>query len=313
MPVNRDAASHRPVHVHLVDGTYELFRHYYAVPKEPNDLGLEIGATRGVITSMIGLLESGATHVGVATDHVIESFRNELWPDYKDGSGIEPELYAQFGILEDALEALGVTVWAMERYEADDALAAAARLAAADETVSQVLICTPDKDLAQCVRGKRVVQVDRRRRATIDEEGVIAKFGVPPRSIPDWLALVGDSADGYPGVPGWGAKSAATVLQRYEKLDAIPSYAASWEVAVRGAQRLADNLRTNREQALLFRHLATLAEDAPVGSNWRDWEWTGPKPGFVEMCERLVAADLPARVVALERRTVGQTDRDAHL
>lgn len=219
--------------IHLVDGTYELFRHYYALPSHLNGDGEEVAATRGVVRSLLSMVRDGATHVAVATDHVVESFRNELWPDYKDGSGIEPDLLAQFEPLEQALRAAGFPVWAMTKYEADDALAAGAAMAAADGRVERVLVCTPDKDLAQCVRGERVVQFDRRKRAVMDESGVVEKFGVGPASIPDYLALVGDSADGFPGLPGWGAKTTATVLARYGHIENIPARAEDWEVKVR--------------------------------------------------------------------------------
>lgn len=250
--------------VHLVDGTYELFRHYFAVPAAQDEDGHEVGAVRGVIDSLRGLVRSGATHVAVATDHVVESFRNELWPGYKTSAGVPPELLAQFPRLETALEAEGFVVWPMVEYEADDALASGAWLASTDPRVEQVLICTPDKDLAQCVRGTRVVQVHRRTRVTLDEDAVVEKFGVPPTSIPDYLALVGDSADGYPGIRGWGGKSAATLLARYGHLEAIPDDPATWEVPVRGAVRLADTLRADRELAMLFRTLATLRTDLPL-------------------------------------------------
>ncbi len=271
--------------VHLVDGTYELFRHFFAVPSHRNQDGEEVGATRGVVASMLGLLGDGATHVGVATDHVIESFRNDLWPGYKDGSGIDPALLAQFPLLEEALAALGLTVWAMVEDEADDALASAAAVAGADERVEEVLICTPDKDLAQCVGG-RVVQFDRRQRLRYDTDGVRAKFGVDPGSIPDYLALVGDSADGFPGLAGWGAKSAATVLAHYRHLEAIPAAAGQWEVSVRNSPRLAATLAAERDLALLFRTLAVLRTDCAVGGV-DDWRWAGPTPEFAEICRRL--------------------------
>jgi 5'-3' exonuclease len=274
--------------VHLVDGTYELFR-YFLSPAGAFDRGAppELRAVRGVVGSVLGMLEDGATHVGVATDHVIESFRNGLWPGYKTGEGIDPVLYAQFQPLEDALAALGVTVWAMVDFEADDALAAAAAMAAADARVAQVVVCTPDKDLAQCVRGDRVVQLDRRTRELRDEEGVRRKFGVGPASIPDWLALVGDSADGFPGLPGWGAVSAAKVLARYGHLEDIPADAAAWDVSVRGAARLAATLAAERERAQLFRVLATLRPDAPIGVDVDGLRWTGPRPAFATWAERL--------------------------
>ncbi|MGD8699103.1 MAG: 5'-3' exonuclease H3TH domain-containing protein [Gemmatimonadales bacterium] len=290
------------VKVHLLDGTYELFRHYYALPSRLNRAGQEVAATRGVLGSVLSLIGAGATHVAVATDHVIESFRNELWPGYKDGSGVEPALLSQFELLEDSLRAMGVTVWPMVDYEADDALAAGAALADRDERVEQVLVCTPDKDLAQCVRGNRVVQFDRRQRLVVDEEGVIAKFGVPPRSIPDYLALVGDAADGYPGLPGWGAKSTATVLARYGQIEGVPRQAIDWEVDVRGAKRLAATLAERYDEALLFRRLATLALEAPVGGSVDDLEWQGPAPKFTAACGALEDDDLTARAAALARR-----------
>jgi len=273
--------------IHLVDGTYELFRHFYS-PATPNpDVPEERRAVHGVLGSILGLIEGGATHVGVATDHVIESFRNELWPGYKTGAGIDPVLRSQFEPLEDALRAMGVVVWPMVEFEADDALAAAALLADRDGRVDQVIICTPDKDLSQCVRTDRVVQFDRRAGEMRNEDGVRAKFGVSPMSIPDWLALVGDSADGFPGLPGWGAKSAAAVLARYGHLEDIPARAMDWDVSVRGAARLAATFGEQREQALLFRTLATLRTDAPVGASVEPLEWTGPDGSF-----QSVAGDL---------------------
>jgi 5'-3' exonuclease len=250
--------------VHLVDGTYELFRHFYALPPARDAQGREIAATRGVVASVRGMLREGATHVAVATDHVIESFRNPLWAGYKTGDGIDPDLFAQFPLLEDALREAGIVVWPMVEFEADDALAAGAALAATDPRVERVYICTPDKDLAQSVRGTRVVQLLRRTRQVVDEAGVIAKFGVPPASIPDYLALVGDAADGYPGLPGWGAKSTAAVLARFGHIDAIPADSHDWHVNVGGAARLAKTLGEQRELALLFRTLATLRTDIPL-------------------------------------------------
>jgi len=287
------------VKVHLVDGTYELFRHYYALPSHVNADGQEVAATRGVVTSLLSLLAGGATHVAVATDHVVESFRNELWPDYKDASGIEPELFSQFGLVEDAVWALGVPVWAMVEYEADDGLAAGAAMAVADERVEQVLICTPDKDLAQCVEGRRVVQFDRRKRQVFDHDAVIEKFGVPPASIPDYLALMGDSTDGFPGLPGWGAKSASTVLARYGHIEEIPARELEWDVPVRGAARLAATLREDKDRALLFRRLATLVREAPVSPTVDELEWTGPTPEFAGMCETLEDSRLVSRAETL--------------
>ncbi len=282
------------VQVHLVDGTYELFRHFFAVPEHRAPDGLEVGATRGVVGSILQLLEEGATHVGVATDHIIESFRNDLWPGYKTGAGVEPTLKAQFPVVEDALRALGVVVWAEVELEADDALASAAAVASADPGVERSVICTPDKDLAQCVHDPQVVQLDRRQGRTLDEAAVRAKFGVEPTSIPDWLALVGDSADGFPGLPGWGAKSAAAVLARYRHLDAIPARPDDWDVNVRGAARLAATLVEQRSQAERFRVLATLRTDAAVGVP-EEWRWRGPTDDLDVWAERLGAPTLPGR------------------
>jgi 5'-3' exonuclease len=286
--------------VHLVDGTYELFR-YFLAPAAAFDRSAPPGlrAVRGVVGSILGMLEGGATHVGVATDHVIESFRNELWPGYKTGEGIDPVLLAQFQPLEEALRSLGVVVWAMVEVEADDAMATAARVAAADPRVEQVLICTPDKDLAQCVRGRRVVQRDRRRGETRDEAGVEQKFGVRPASIPDWLALVGDAADGYPGLPGWGAASASALLARYEHLEGIPERAEDWAVPVRGAARLAATLAEQRDRARLFRTLAMLRADAPIEADVDALRWTGPRADFAGWAERLGTPALHERAAAL--------------
>ena len=278
--------------VHLLDGTYELFRHFYAMPRHADSAGQEAGAIIGVLGSVLGMLEGGTTHLGVATDHVIESFRNDLWAGYKTSAGIEPELLAQFHPLEDTLRALGVTVWAMEEFEADDALAAAARLAAESTAVEQVIICTPDKDLSQCVRGQRVVQFDRRKRELRDERGVVARFGVAPASIPDYLALVGDSADGFPGIPGWGEKASGTVLGRYVHLERIPAKSTEWTVAVRGAARLAAALEENRALALLFRTLATLRTDVPVFDDVAELHWRGPTPRFEAVAKQLGVAGM---------------------
>ena len=289
------------VQVHLVDGTYELFRFYYALPEHVDPEGVDVGAVRGVVRSMLDLLGEGATHLGVATDHIVESFRNELWPGYKTGEGIDPVLFAQFPLLEDALRALGVAVWAEVELEADDALAAAAAVASGDDRVERVLICTPDKDLAQCVRDPRVAQLDRRKGQLYDEAGVWAKFGVEPASIPDWLALVGDSADGFPGLPGWGAKSAAAVLAHYKTIDAIPDRAHDWDVDVRGAMRLAATLAERRADAELFKVLATLRTDAAVGGV-DAWEWQGPTRDFREWADRLGQPALAKRAEALATR-----------
>jgi 5'-3' exonuclease len=287
--------------VHLVDGTYELFRFYYAQPEHLDPDGIDVGAVRGVVRSMLELLGDGATHVGVATDHVIESFRNDLWPGYKTGAGIDPILVTQFPILEDALRALGLTVWAEVEQEADDALAAAASVASQDTRVARVLICTPDKDLAQCVSDPRVAQLDRRKRELYDEAAVRVKFGVPPASIPDWLALVGDSADGFPGLPGWGAKSAAAVLARYQTIEAIPDRALEWDVEVRGATRLAATLAEARADAALFKVLATLRTDADVGTV-DTWEWRGPTKAFAAWAGRLGQPSLAKKADALAQQ-----------
>src|SRR4051812_14046355 len=264
---------HSRMEVHLIDGTYELFRHYYAVPRARDAGGHEVGAVRGVLASVLAMINGGATHVGVATDHIIESFRNRLWPGYKTGEGIEPELWAQFPLLEEALTALGVAVWPMVEFEADDALASASAIAERSREVDRVLICTPDKDLAQCVRGTRVVQLIRRTRTIRDEAGVLEKFGVRPESIPDYLALVGDAADGYPGLPGWGAKSAAAVLARFLHLESIPDDPGTWRVNASGAGALARTLVRERDRAFLFRDLATLRTDIPLFDSIDDLRW----------------------------------------
>ncbi len=276
--------------VDLIDGTYELFRHFYAVPSALDSDGRDVGAVRGVLASLLGMMTVGTTHIGVATDQVIESFRNQLWPGYKTGAGIDPALLAQFPLLEETLSALGIAVWPMVEFEADDALAAAAAAAAADPHVDRVVICTPDKDLAQSVRGKRVVQMDRRARTIRDEAGVVAKFGVPPASIPDYLALVGDSADGFPGLPGWGAKSAAAVLARFHHLEAIPEDWTAWGVNATRPSALAATLARERERVLLFRDLATLRTDIQLFDSVDDLRWTGPKPEFPALAARLDAA-----------------------
>lgn len=284
--------------VHLVDGTYELFRHFFAVPAAADLNGQEIGAVRGVLHSVLSMIERGATHIGVATDHVVESFRNDLYPGYKTSEGVAPELLSQFPILEEALEAMGVVVWAMVYYEADDALAAAAAKAAQDDRVKQVIICTPDKDLSQCVVGTRVVQLDRRRDTLRDEAGVVAKFGVKPESIPDYLAVVGDSADGFPGVAGWGQKGAALALSQYEHLEEIPKDFRDWHPSIRSAQRLATSLFSSWNDALLFRTLATLRLDVPVFDTVEDLRWKGPRPSFEEQCHRMKSPELLSRAVS---------------
>jgi 5'-3' exonuclease len=274
--------------VYLVDGTYELFRHFYALPRARDSDGREVAAVRGVL----GSIRSGVTHIGVATDHVIESFRNELWPGYKTGDGIDPDLFSQFALLEEALTALGITVWPMVELEADDALAAAAQQAQADDRVEKIFVCTPDKDLAQSVRGTRVVQLDRRKNVIRDEAGVVAKFGVPPASIPDYLALVGDAADGYPGIPRWGAKSSAAVLSRYGHIEAIPTEVRELHVAVTSPADLLQSLQANYDDALLFRDLATLRTDVKLFTSVDELRWTGPTPAFEALGTQLDAAKL---------------------
>jgi 5'-3' exonuclease len=290
------------VKVHLVDGTYELFRQHFGSANRRGESGREVGefdATVGVLTSTLQLIEDGATHVGVASDHVIESFRNDLWDGYKTSDGMLPELLHQIPVMEEALVAMGVTTWAMVEWEADDALGAAARVADRDERVEQVLIVTPDKDLGQCVTGRRVVQYDRRKREIIDEDAVREKFGVGPESIPDYLGLVGDTADGFPGLPGWGAKSASRVLARYVHLEEIPPEASLWEVeGLRGAAKLSKTLQENMELALLFRIIATVDVEVPVGAV-DDWCWAGPTDGFAAVCDRLGVPALAARAAAL--------------
>lgn len=295
--------------VHLLDGTYELFRQHFGASSakaQPADLDVRaaeekdpVAATRGVLFSILTLFEQGVTHLGVATDHVIESFRNEMWPGYKTSAGMPEELLAQFPLLEDALAALGVVVWPMVDLEADDALAAAAATAAADPSVEQVVIMTPDKDLAQCVSGDRVVQFDRRAEVTRDADGVLARFGVRPESIPDWLALVGDSADGFPGLPGWGKQSASTVLAHYPHLEDIPANPRTWDVDVRGRDRLGATLVAGQELAYLFRDLATLRSEAPVLGHVDDLRWQGPRPQLAAMGQRLRAPRLAERAGAL--------------
>jgi len=276
--------------IYLVDGTYELFRHYYAVPSARDIDGREVGAVRGVLRSLLGMLKGGVTHVAVATDHVVESFRNGLWDGYKTSEGVEPDLLAQFPVLEEVLAAAGMVVWPMVEFEADDALAAGAAAAARDSRVERVVICTPDKDLAQCVSGTRIVQLNRRTKAIVDEAGVVQKFGVPPASIPDYLALVGDSADGYPGLKGWGAKSSAAVLAKFRHLEAIPADSKEWFVNAANAGALAATLVREREPALLFRTLATLRTDIALFENVDELRWAGPTPEFDSVAAKLDAA-----------------------
>lgn len=274
--------------VHLIDGTYELFRNYFAVPSAQAPDGREVGAVRGVMASLAAMLrEPEVTHVAVAFDTVIESFRNELFAGYKTGEGMDPVLHQQFELVERAVRALGIPVWSMVEFEADDALAAGAVRYGEDPRVERVLLCTPDKDLAQMVRGDRIVGFDRRKRMVLDEPGVHAKFGVGPASIPDLLALIGDEQDGIPGLPKWGAKSAATVLAHYQHLDAIPDDAAEWSVAVRGAAGLAATLRESRHEAMLYRRLATLRTDVPLAEDLDALRWRGAAAQLPELCAEI--------------------------
>ena len=282
--------------VYLLDGTYELFRHFYAWPTHLNGQGEEVAASQGVLDSVAGMLESGVTHIGVATDHVIESFRNDLWPGYKTSAGVDPRLLSQFTLLEDALQAMGVVVWPMVELEADDAIAGAAASLNKFSEVDRVYICSPDKDFAHCVKNDRVVQLDRRAKHVRNEAGVVEQFGIPPDSIPDYLALVGDTADGYPGLDGWGKRSASAVLGAYGHLEAIPSEAVEWKVRPRSADKLAVTLRQNFKLALLFRDLATLRTREPAVSSPDQVYWRGPGASFGEMCNRLDAIQLLDRV-----------------
>lgn len=287
----------KPMDVYLVDGTYELFRYFFAVPPVQDANGQEVGAVRGVLASILSMIEGGVTHIGVATDHVVESFRNDLYSGYKTSEGVPAELLSQFPILEEALEAMGVLVWPMVEFEADDALASAAAKSARDSRVEQVLICTPDKDLGQSVVGTRVVQLDRRREMVRDEDGVFAKFGVRPESIPDYLAVVGDSADGYPGVTGWGAKAAASVLSTYPHFEDIPQDWKTWDPSIRRARTLSESLAASWDDALLFRTLATLRLDVPVFKTIDDLVWKGPRQAFGDYARRMKSPDLLRRAV----------------
>ena len=285
--------------VHVVDGTYELFRQFFARPSHQNADGLEVAGARAVVRGMVGMLEEGVTHLGVATDYVIESFRNELYPGYKSGAGLDPAILNQFRPLEEGLQAIGVATFPMVEYEADDGMASMATVAAADERVEKVLLCTPDKDLAQCVRQGRVVQFDRRNNKMLDVADVVEKYGVRPESIPDYLGLVGDSADGFPGLPGWGAKSTATVLARYGHIEHIPLAGGQWDITVRGGAKLAKTLADHMEEALLYRRLAVLETDAPTITSVDELEWKGPSDDLEPVVSLLDAADVPKRVAKL--------------
>jgi 5'-3' exonuclease len=288
--------------IHLVDGTYELFRHYFAVPSHKTSEGVEVAATRGVLGTLVRLLEDGATHVGVATDHVVESFRNDLFDGYKTGEGTPPEIMSQFPLVEALIEAAGFITFPMIEFEADDALASAARIAKEDSSVNRILICSPDKDLAQCVTDDgRVVQFDRRQEVIYDAAGVREKFGVSPSSIPDFLALVGDSADGIPGLPGWGAKSSSILLACYGTIEKIPLDPNKWDVPVRGAEKLAETLSQNFKKAQLYKDLTILRDNVPVMSNVSELEWVAPKEYFIELCDRLDASKLAERLKNLSR------------
>ena len=293
--------------IHLIDGTYELFRHFFVLPSAQDSQGREIAAVRGVLASVLSMIEQGATHLGVATDHVVESFRNDLYGGYKTSEGVPPELLSQFPILEEALEAMGVVVWPEVYFEADDALASAAAKAALDDRVGTVFICTPDKDLAQSVVGTRVVQWDRMRGTIRDESGVVAKFGVKPHSIPDYLAVVGDSADGYPGIRGWGAKAAAAVLSLYPRMEEIPRNFQQWDASIKRSRALAESLFGSWDEALLFRTLATLRLDAPVFDAVDDLRWKGTRADFEKLCESFNAPQLAERAKAAAREVAGKS------
>jgi 5'-3' exonuclease len=289
------------MNVYLIDGTYELFRYFFAVPPAKDINGREVGAVRGVLGSVLSMIEQGTTHLGVATDHVVESFRNDLYFGYKTSEGVDPQLLSQFPILEVALQSMGVMVWPMVEFEADDALASAAAKAVKDDRVKQVLICTPDKDLSQSVVGARVVQLDRRREITRDEAGVVEKFGVKPQSIPDYLAVVGDSADGFPGIKGWGEKAAGGVLSFYPHLEDIPKNWQEWNPAIKRARALSESLFGDWDNALLFRKLATLRMDVPVFETLEDLRWKGPRADFEEYCRQLNSSTLFKRATAASR------------
>jgi len=288
------------MNIHLVDGTYELFRNHFGAPPKQAPDGREVGATLGLLRSLLMLVTSpGVTHIGVAFDHVIESFRNDLFAGYKTSEGVDPNLLAQFPLAEDAVSALGIVVWPMVEFEADDALATAARLFKKNKSVEQILICSPDKDLAQLVSGKRIVCWDRKRDIIIDEAGVVEKFGVPPQSMPDWLALVGDSADGYPGIPGWGAKSASVVLSHFKHMESIPDDPEKWKlrsISPGRAASLAASLAQRREEALLYKQLATVREDVPLKEKLSDLKWQGAHKRLMEFCHRLGDEKIPLRI-----------------
>ena len=283
--------------IHLVDGTYELFRNHFGAPPKKAPDGRQVGATVGLLKSLLMLLTSpGVTHVAVAFDHIIESFRNDLFAGYKTGEGVDPDLLAQFPLAEEAVSALGVVVWPMVEFEADDALATATVRFKNIKTVEQIVICSPDKDLAQLVSGSRIVCWDRRRDIILDEAGARAKFGVRPQSIPDWLALVGDAADGYPGIPGWGPKSASTVLARFEHIESIPDTPQGWGLSLGRAARLAENLAQRRTEALLYRELATLRQDVPLKEHLSDLKWKGARDRLKALCHELGAEQIPTRI-----------------
>jgi 5'-3' exonuclease len=283
------------VEIYLLDGTYELFRYFFALPQHKSRSGVEVGATRGVLSTVLSMFEAGTTHLGVATDHVVESFRNGLWPGYKSSAGMDPAILSQFPVIEEALQAMGVVVWPMVDLEADDGLASAAAVADSLAEVERVYICSPDKDMGQCIKTDRVLQLDRRARRITDAEGVHARFGVRPGSIPDYLALVGDSSDGFPGLSGWGAKTAAAVLDRFGHLEDIPERSASWDVPVRNAPVLAQTLTQHRDLAFLFRDLATLRTNAETFTRAEELRWQGPTSEFDAICARIDAGNLPRR------------------
>ena len=274
--------------IYLIDGTYELFRHFFGAPSHINGKGQEVGAVRAVASSMLSMVNQGATHIGIATDHVITSFRNELYDGYKDGSDLDPVILGQFNLLEEVLDSLGFMIFPMVDFEADDGLGAAARKAALNPDVEQVIICTPDKDLGQCLtQDEKIIQYDRRKELRITYETVIEKFGVAPESIPDYLGLVGDTADGFPGIKGWGAKSSATLLSHYHHIENIPNDHMEWAMQVRSSQKLSDTLNNDYELALLFKLIATIDYDAPTFQTVNDLKWNGPKDNYVNILENI--------------------------
>jgi len=287
--------------IHLIDGTYELFRHFFGAPSHINGSGQEVGAVRAVASSMLSMINQGATHIGIATDHVITSFRNELYDGYKDGSDLDPIILSQFNLLEEVLDSLGFMIFPMVDFEADDGLGAAARKAALNPDVEQVIICTPDKDLGQCLtQDEKIIQYDRRKELRITYETVIEKFGVAPESIPDYLGLVGDTADGFPGIKGWGAKSSATLLAHYHHIENIPNDHMEWAMQVRSSQKLSETLNNDYELALLFKLIATIDYDAPTFETVNELKWNGPKDNHENILKNIDGDRILQRLEKME-------------